>query len=72
MAKYDYIIVGAGTAGATLASRLTEDPNCKVLILEGGGSDRNLWLKLPVGYYKSIYNPKYSHLYRSEPEAGKL
>ncbi|MEZ8005900.1 MAG: GMC family oxidoreductase N-terminal domain-containing protein [Amylibacter sp.] len=70
MAKYDYIIVGAGTAGATLASRLTEDPNCKVLILEGGGSDRNLWLKLPVGYYKSIYNPKYSHLYRSEPEAG--
>lgn len=68
MSGYDYIVVGSGTAGATLAARLTEDPTCNVLVLEGGGSDRNLWLKLPVGYYKSIYNPKYSHLYRSEPE----
>lgn len=70
MPDYDYIIVGSGTAGATLAARLTENPACKVLVLEGGGSDRNLWLKLPVGYYKSIYNPRYSHLYRSEPEEG--
>lgn len=70
MPDYDYIIVGAGTAGATLAARLTEDPTCRVLVLEGGGSDRNFWLKLPVGYYKSIYNSAYSHLYRSEPERG--
>ena len=70
MPEYDYIIVGAGTAGATLASRLTEDQSCRVLLLEGGGSDRNLWLRLPVGYYKSIYNPAYSHLYRSEPDKG--
>lgn len=70
MSSYDYIIVGSGTAGATLAARLSEDSACSVLVLEGGGSDRNLWLKLPVGYYKSIYNPKYSRLYRSEPDDG--
>ncbi len=70
MSGYDYIIVGAGTAGATLAARLTEDPACRVLVLEGGGSDRNFWLKLPVGYYKSIYNSTFSHLYRSEPDGG--
>jgi choline dehydrogenase len=67
---YDYIIVGAGTAGATLAARLTEDPACRVLVLEGGGSDRNFWLRLPVGYYKAIYNSAFSHLYRSEPDGG--
>ena len=70
MSGYDYIIVGAGTAGATLASRLAEDPACRVLVLEGGGSDRNFWLKLPVGYYKAIYNSAYSHLYKSEPDDG--
>ncbi|WP_120632581.1 GMC family oxidoreductase [Ruegeria sp. EL01] len=70
MLVYDYIIVGAGTAGATLAARLSENPTCNVLVLEGGGSDRNLWLKLPVGYYKSIYNTTFSHLYRSEPDQG--
>lgn len=70
MSSYDYIIVGAGTAGATLAARLTEDPACRVLVLEGGGSDRNFWLKLPVGYYKAIYNSAFSHLYRSEPDDG--
>lgn len=70
MSGYDYIIVGAGTAGATLAARLTEDPTCRVLVLEGGGSDQNFWLKLPVGYYKAIYNSAFSHLYRSEPDEG--
>ncbi|XOY55381.1 MAG: GMC family oxidoreductase [Rhodobacterales bacterium] len=70
MSGYDYIIVGAGTAGSTLAARLSEDPACRVLVLEAGGSDRNFWLKLPVGYFKSIYNPAHSHLYRSEPDDG--
>lgn len=70
MADFDYIIVGAGTAGSTLAARLTEDSSCRVLVLEAGGSDRNLWLKLPVGYYKSIYNGRYSHLYRTEVDSG--
>ncbi|MGQ7845649.1 GMC family oxidoreductase [Granulosicoccus sp. 3-233] len=70
MADFDYIIVGAGTAGSTLAARLTEDSSCRVLVLEAGGSDRNLWLKLPVGYYKSIYNDRYSRLYRTETDVG--
>lgn len=70
VAGYDYVVVGSGTAGATLASRLTEDEACRVLVLESGGSDMRFWLRLPVGYFKSIYNPKVAHLYRSEPEAG--
>ena len=70
MASYDYIIVGSGTAGSTLASRLSEDDAARVLVLEGGGPDRGFWLKLPVGYYKSIYNARVSHLYRGEPDPG--
>lgn len=70
MARYDYIIVGSGTAGSTIAARLTEDDTCRVLVLEAGGADRSFWLKLPVGYYKSIYNDKVSHLYRSQPDPG--
>ena len=67
---YDYVVVGSGTAGATVAGRLSEDENCRVLVLEAGGSDLGFWLRLPVGYFKSIYNSKVSHLYRSEPDDG--
>lgn len=70
MTGFDYIIVGSGTAGSTLAARLSEDETARVLVLEGGGADRGFWLKLPVGYYKSIYNSRVSHLYSGEPDPG--
>src|SRR5437879_11049157 len=67
---YDYIIVGAGSAGCVVANRLSADPACRVLLLEAGGSDRNFWLKLPVGYYRTIFNERFSRLFKTEPGEG--
>ena len=67
---YDYIIVGAGTAGCVLANRLTSDPDVSVLLLEAGGKDDYHWIHIPVGYLYCIGNPRTDWLYKTAAEAG--
>jgi choline dehydrogenase len=67
---FDYIVVGAGTAGCILANRLSADPNNRVLILEAGGSDNWIWFHIPVGYLFAIGNPRSDWMFRTESEAG--
>ncbi|MFC7517332.1 GMC family oxidoreductase [Herbaspirillum sp. GCM10030257] len=68
--SYDYIIVGAGSAGCVLANRLTADPDVRVLLLEAGKENTNFWLHLPVGYFKTIYDERFSRLFDTEPCEG--
>ncbi|SPR95798.1 GMC family oxidoreductase [Cupriavidus taiwanensis] len=70
METFDYIIVGAGSAGCVLANRLTQDPDVNVLLLEAGGKDDYHWIHIPVGYLYCIGNPRTDWLYRTEAEAG--
>ena len=67
---YDYIIVGAGSAGSLLANRLSANPDHRVLVLEAGRADRNFWLKLPVGYFRTIYDDRFSRQFDTEPSEG--
>ena len=67
---YDYIIVGAGSAGCVLANRLSSDASVRVLVLEAGGSDRHFWVRLPVGYFRTIYDPRFSRVFDTEPCEG--
>jgi choline dehydrogenase len=66
--EFDYIVVGAGSAGAVLASRLTEDPAVRVLLLEAGPPDDSFWIHLPIGYGKTMWSPKYNWCYYTDPD----
>lgn len=66
----DYVIVGAGSAGCVLASRLTENPNTSVILIEAGGRDHNPLIHVPAGFYKMLDHDKLTWKYRSEPDPG--
>jgi len=70
MSEYDFVIVGAGSAGAVLADRLSEDGKYTVCVLEAGGSDLNVWIWMPIGYGKAFYNRSINWMYSTEPDPG--
>ena len=65
---FDYIVVGSGSAGGTLAARLSEDGRYRVLVLEAGGSHKNFLVRMPAGWGAMTYSPKFSWMHKTEPE----
>ncbi len=68
--NFDYIIVGAGSAGCVLANKLTENGRYTVLLLEAGGTDLRFFVQMPLGYGKTFYDPKVNWMYAAEPDPG--
>jgi len=66
----DYVIVGAGSAGCVMAARLSEDPSTKVILLEAGGEDKNMWIHIPLGFGKTFADPRVNWCYETEPDPG--
>ncbi len=65
---FDYIIIGAGSAGCVLAARLSEDPATRVLLLEAGPPDTSLWIHLPIGYGKTMWDPRVNWCFKTDPD----
>ncbi len=68
--QFDFIVVGAGSAGCALANRLSEDPRNSVALVEAGGRDSSPWIHIPVGYFKTMGNPATDWCYQTEPDPG--
>ena len=68
MEKFDFIIIGAGSAGCVLANRIVKTDKYKVLLIEAGGKDNYPWIHIPVGYYKTMHNPKTDWCFKTEPD----
>lgn len=68
--NFDYIVVGAGTAGCLVAARLSENPQNRVLLIEAGGKDSWHWIHIPVGYFKTMHNPRTDWCFKTEPDPG--
>ncbi|WNK00592.1 GMC family oxidoreductase N-terminal domain-containing protein [Thalassospiraceae bacterium LMO-JJ14] len=70
LGSFDYVVVGAGSAGCVLANRLSEDPNVTVALLEAGGKDDYIWIHIPVGYLYCMGNPRTDWGFQTEPDKG--
>ncbi|NNJ76193.1 MAG: NAD(P)-binding protein, partial [Anderseniella sp.] len=68
--EFDYVIVGAGSAGCAIAARLSENPSVSVALIEAGGRDSSPWIHIPVGYFKTIQNPALNWMYRTASDPG--
>ena len=66
----DFVVVGAGSAGCVMATRLSEDPSTRVVLLEAGGEDRNRWIHIPLGYGKTFADASVNWCYQAEPDPG--